>query len=505
MDLSQRVRDVLALDPSAPAIEFEHDWWSWGELAAVGDAVDRLLTAASLGDGSPIGVVMRNRPTAIATLWNVLATRRTLVTLRPVHPDASLAADVERLRLPAVVADAEDWARPGVVDAARAAGSLGISIPTARGGTIELVPGSSAPGPGPHHDSLPGVAVEMLTSGTTGPAKRVHLRYRSLEASFEGVTHYISKENAERVTLKEGVGILWTPLVHISGLWHTIAAIVEGRKIALLERFDVDRWAELIARHKPVVAGLPPTAMRMVLDARVPKEALASLRAVRVGTAPLDPALGDEFERVYGIPPLVVYGATEFAGAVAGWTLKEYRRFGLAKRGSVGRAHPGVRLRIVDQEDGRELGPGEVGLLEVNAPQLQRDGAVQEWVRTTDLASIDEDGFVWIKGRADDVVIRGGFKVSTTQVADVLKSHPAVRDGSVIGIPDARLGQVPVAAVELRDDLDDKPTPEDLVTWLRARLAPYQVPVEVRIVDALPRTPSMKVSQPAIRELFAPA
>src|SRR6266545_2747481 len=105
MDLSQRVRDVLALD--------------------------RLLTAASLGDGSPIGVVMRNRPTAIATLWNVLATRRTLVTLRPVHPDASLAADVERLRLPAVVADAEDWARPGVVDAARAAGSLGISIPTA--------------------------------------------------------------------------------------------------------------------------------------------------------------------------------------------------------------------------------------------------------------------------------------------------------------------------------------------------------------------------------------
>jgi acyl-CoA synthetase (AMP-forming)/AMP-acid ligase II len=123
-----------------------------------------------------------------------------------------------------------------------------------------------------------------------------------------------------------------------------------------------------------------------------------------------------------------------------------------------------------------------------------------EWVRTTDLGRLDEDGFLYVDGRADDAIIRGGFKISPADVVDALRSHPAVRDAGVTGLPDARLGAVPVAAVELAAGAEVEP--DELLVFLRQRLTRYQVPARLLVVDELPRTPSLKVSQPALRELF---
>jgi long-chain acyl-CoA synthetase len=301
------------------------------------------------------------------------------------------------------------------------------------------------------------------------------------------------------VRLRSGTAILWAPLLHIGGMRGLVSALVAGRRVALMERFQVEAWRDLVLEHRPRVVSLAPTALRMVLDAGLPEATFEGIRAVIAGTAPVPPELADEFYGRYGVPVLVVYGATEFAGGVAGWTLRDWRQFGPSKRGSVGRANAGVSVRIVDPDSGSPLDPGGSGILEVRGAQL----GTADWVRTSDMARMDEDGFIWILGRADDVIIRGGFKVSTTSVRDALASHPAVADASVIGIPDARLGQVPVAAVEL------KPTAAgvsgaDLGRFLRERLSPYQVPVEIRVVDALPRTPSLKVSQPEVRKLFAP-
>ena len=145
---------------------------------------------------------------------------------------------------------------------------------------------------------------------------------------------------------------------------------------------------------------------------------------------------------------LISYAATEFGGAVAGWNLADHAEFWATKRGSVGRAHSGSELRIVDEVDGHVLGADEVGLLEVKAGQL---GDGSGWMRTTDLARIDADGFLWILGRADQAIIRGGFKVRPDDVRAALEAHPAVRGAAVIGVADARLGAVPVAVVELRD------------------------------------------------------
>jgi acyl-coenzyme A synthetase/AMP-(fatty) acid ligase len=292
------------------------------------------------------------------------------------------------------------------------------------------------------------------------------------------------------------VAVINAPLVHVSGVFRVIQCVNDGRSFCLLDRFRVEPWVDAVRRHRPKTVSLVPTALRMVLDADLDPDDLSSIRSVVSGTAPLDPADADAFDEKYGIPVLISYGATEFGGGVAGWNLADHELLWTSKRGSVGRAHPGCELRVVDPTTSAVLGPDDEGLLEVKARQI---GDGTEWTRTTDLARIDADGFLWILGRSDQTIIRGGFKVQPDTVRKALERDPRVRGAAVIGRPDRRLGEVPVAAVELREDA----TPDDLVAGLAAVLARYEVPTEVRVVAALPRTPSGKVDLSAVRALFA--
>jgi len=150
------------------------------------------------------------------------------------------------------------------------------------------------------------------------------------------------------------------------------------------------------------------------------------------------------FEEHYGIPILVDYGAAEFIGGVAGWTLADHRQFSATKRGSVGRPRLDVHLKITSQDGSIELPAGQSGLLHIKCDRFGPD-----WFRTNDLASSDPDGFVYLQGRADDAINRGGFKILPEEVAAVLRRYPGVRDAAVVGKPDARLGQVPIAAIEM--------------------------------------------------------
>jgi acyl-CoA synthetase (AMP-forming)/AMP-acid ligase II len=496
MHLSERLRSVLALDPSAPAIEFERRWHTWGELRAIVDGTDALLGRAGIGEHACVGVLLRNRPELVAGLVCVLASGRCLVSVNPLAGTARLSEELHDLRLPALLGHEEDWRNPSIVDAARSAGTLGIALAGEASPACHLVAGLET-GVGPHRPPEPGVAIEMLTSGTTGRPKRVPLSYAALEQSLVSSEHYESTRS-EAPSLKRGVALIYNSLVHIGGMWHAIKCVHDGRSICLLERFDVERWADAVERHGLSVAGLVPAAMRAVLEADVPKGRLRSLRAVLAGTAPLPVDMQTSFEERYGIPVLPTYGATEFAGAVAGWTLKLHREWAHAKRGSAGRAHPGCELRIVDPDSGTPLPSGASGLLEVRAPQLGR----ADWVRTTDRARLDADAFLWIEGRADGAINRGGFKVDPATVARALETHPAVREAAVVGLPDTRLGEVPVAAVELKEGAQ-RPSEDELRRIARDRLPPYFVPVRIHIVTELPRTPSLKVSQPALRELLA--
>ncbi len=496
--ITEKLRAIMALDPARAEIDFEGVDYSWGQIAtAVGD-IEAELARIGVSPEARVGVMLRNRPGHLAAIIAVLASDRCLVSLNPALPDDRLFADIEGLGLQIVVADATDAVRPGIADAFGRAGSAVIEIgPRLEG--VRMLPGFENPAPDKAAMLSPGVAIEMLTSGTTGTPKRIPLTRESFDASFAGFARYErGRDFADQPQLRSGVTIVNNPLTHIGGIYGCIGALMSGRKIGLLERFTVEGWVATIRRNKPKVAGAVPSALKMILEAKVPKEDLASLVSLISGTAPLSPDIVDAFYQTYGIPVLANYGATEFAGAICGWNIDDFRAHWAEKRGSAGRLHADMEARIVDPETGGVLAPGQEGLLELKGAQLGNDG---QWLRTTDRAIVDADRFVFIKGRADNAIIRGGFKVHPEDVIQALHLHPAVREAAVIGVPDERLGAVPAAAIILKQGAPE-PSAEQIKAFLKEKLIAYQVPVHFRFVPDFPRTPSMKPSAPGLKALF---
>jgi long-chain acyl-CoA synthetase len=486
--LSRRIRRMVALDPDAAALfcgELTFPWSFYSDALA---DLETLLAAHP--DARRVGIVLRNRPGPLVALVATLGTGREVVTLSPHLGDIGLEQDIVELAPDVVVAEDEDWARDAVLISARTVGAIALRTGADRALAAHPVPWTPRP-------SLRGagdIAVLMMTSGTTGRPKRVELTYERMLAAF-GAAGLVF-DDTHQARLYSRTDILWASLAHISGLYFAVAHVVEGRSIALLERFEVEAWAELVRRHRPGYVRLAPTALRMVLQAGLPAETFASVRAVGSGTAPLPPELAEAFEERYGIPVLSTYGATEFAGAIAGWTLKDKKQWGPVKRGSVGRAHRGIELRIVDAESGPVLPSGQTGLLEARGGQLPAaDGT---WLRTTDLAALDDDLFLFIRGRADEAINRGGFKIPPSVIEDALAAHPAVDEAAAVGLPDARLGQVPAAAVTLLSPA----TEAELMEHLTGLLTRYQRPVAIKVVDQLPRTPSLKISRALVREHY---
>lgn len=482
--ISERIAAILDLDPAARAIEFDGRWSSWGELA------ETARQAAALVDepGREVGILLRNRPASIGLLLGVLRAGGCVVTLNPGRGVERVRAEVVSLGLSVLCGEARDLAEL-VPDECRAE-KVAVDRLGAR---FERSGGRGAQA----GDCRPGVAVRMLTSGTTGPPKRVDLGYAMLDRVLTGAKHYESDRDPTP-RLRKGVAIVNAPLVHLGGVFRVLQCVLDGRAFTLLEKFTVAGFADAVRRHRPATASLVPAALRMVLESDLPKEDLASLRSVVSGTAPLDPDDADVFTARYGVPVLVNYAATEFGGSVAGWNLEDYQRDWSRKRGSVGRALPGCSLRVVEERSGEPLEPEQPGVLEVRAASL----GSRHWIRTTDLARIDAEGFVWILGRADHAIIRGGFKVLPDEVKRALERHPAVRGAAVVGRPDARLGAVPVAAAELREGSPPVDA-ETILAWASGRLSHAERPVELRIVDALPRTDSGKVDLRAVEALLA--
>jgi long-chain acyl-CoA synthetase len=468
--LRRRIADVLALQPEAAAIEFGSHWSTWRQVAGLAN------TIAAIGEAE-VGMLLRNTPAQVAAFLGVLLGGGSVVTINPSRGDDRTRADITALNLPVVIGEPDDLTSL-VPD--------GPTLVPLSG--LDDAPALSAFRSG--HSS--GVAVRMLTSGTTGAPKRIDLTYDMLARSVIGPEPDRSPPPAE---VRQGVAIVNAPMVHIGGVFRVLQCVCEARPFALLDRFELSQWADAVRRHRPRAVSLVPAALRMVLHSDLTREDLASVRAVTSGTAPLSAEDADAFTAKFGMPVLTSYAATEFGGGVAGWTLADYHEHWQDKRGSVGRPTLGAQLRVVD-DDGTPLDHGKAGLLEVKPGQL---GPSAEWMRTTDMARIDDDGFLWILGRADQAIIRGGFKVVPDEVGAALESHPAVQGAAVIGRADDRLGETPVAMVELRTPVEAAV----LVEFLRTRLAAYEVPTDIAIVDRIPRTPSGKADLGAVRAFFS--
>ncbi|MCK0172645.1 class I adenylate-forming enzyme family protein [Mycolicibacterium sp. F2034L] len=463
-----------------PCIWFEGRWHTGTEVTGYAAALESALADAGVGRQAPLGLVVRNRLPHAAAIGGFLAGGRRVSMIYSFQSPEAIAADVERLEVAAVVADVEDWTAP-VRDAAHRCGRAGVAISTAAPHLVTKARGAQPVGRG--------AGLEILTSGTTGPPKRQAIDAKALQRTVFSVTGGLLAAPDDPPELS------YWPFGGI-GVCQLIAGFATGKRIVLLEKFTVDGWVRAVRDHGIPRGGVQPAVIRMLLDADIPAADLAPLQYLISASGPLDPRTRDEFEQRYGIPVQLAYGATEFAGSVCAWTPELVERYGTSKRNSVGRALPDTEVRIVDPDSGAELPAGARGLLEARIPVLNPD-----WIRTTDVASMDDDGFVTLHGRADGAIIRGGFKILPETVRQVLIDHPGVRDVCVVGVRDDRLGAVPFAAFEPAVG-QPVPSAEELQEWVRATLPAHHVPVAVVAVDELPRTASLKVRIPEVKALY---
>ena len=400
--VSTPVIPKLLVPGNEDCVHFGGRWYSRDWMARTAQAV-----LDAVGPQGGLALVARNRPAHVATMAGALDAGRALTMIHSAQSPARLAADIERLRRPTIVAEHSDWTEE-VLAAARRVGSAAIALTD--GDDCASVEVLLQRGAGPFAGPPEGTALELLSSGTTGAPKQVPLSRETITRSLAASgTMYAGSDGAKPQ-------IMAAPLGNISGLGYAMPPLMNRQPLVLLDKFRPREWAEAIHEFQPTRGSLPPAGIRMMLDSDVPSEWLASLEVVGVGGGKVDPDLQAEFEARYGTAVTLAYGATEFAGVVCAWTPDLYREFGKAKRGSSGRAIPSARLRVVHAESGEELPAGEQGVLEVCAERIGPG-----WIRTTDLAHIDADGFLFIDGRADGAINRGGFKVLPEPCASILR------------------------------------------------------------------------------------
>jgi long-chain acyl-CoA synthetase len=357
-----------------------------------------------------------------------------------------------------------------------------------------------------HLDITPDeIALLQYTGGTTGRPKGAMLSHANLAANAQQVNAIDPFDRSEPDII---MGAL--PLFHVFANTCVLnRSIVRGATIAMVPRFDANDVLKTLKRAR--CTGFPgvPTMFQALLDhPRIAQTDFSQLRICISGGAPLADPLREKWEKVTGVRLVEGYGLTESSGVVSTNPYEAQR-----KNGTIGQVLPQTRLLLLDKEDASKLAPeGEPGELAINGPQImqgywnlpQADAEVfvehqgRKWLRTGDVATIGEDGFVAIVDRIKDMIAVGGFKVFPSQVEDVLRENPAIRDVLVIGVPDDYKGEVPRAYATLNADVR-APSAEALRDWLNSRVGKHERVDEVVIRKDLPVTMVGKLDRKALR------
>jgi long-chain acyl-CoA synthetase len=346
----------------------------------------------------------------------------------------------------------------------------------------------------------------MFTSGTTGTPKGASLTFAALRGSLVGIASGTGLTDTGRPPKipARGPRLVMVPIAHMGGLLGTLTAWWLGKPVLLVTKFSPQLVVDLARHYRLGTLPLTP-AMAWELTQLGEDAELAGIDHAIVGTAALPEATRLAFEAKYGIPILRNYGQTEFAGAIA-FERPDDVKAGSRPEGTVGRVAPGVEVAILDPADER-LPVGEIGEIAARAASsmsgyLDAGGDPADpdaWLRTGDLGRVDADGFVYVVGRVRDMLVCGGFNVYPAQVEAALNDVPEVADSAVAGLPDERLGEVPVAAVVLTPGAAGDA--DAIRQELRSRLAPYELPRRVVFVTAIPRRDTGKVDRPAVARL----
>ena len=356
-------------------------------------------------------------------------------------------------------------------------------------------------------------ATIFYTSGTTGHPKGALGTHRNLMTNIMSAGYA-----AARAALRRGEEVpepqprtflACIPLFHVTACSATMMGVLaSGSTMIFMRKWDTIRAMEIIEAEKVhVTGGVPTIAWQLLEHPDRAKYDLSSLEAIAYGGAPSAPELVRRIHSEFGALPGNGWGMTETMATVTSHSAEDY----LNRPDSAGPPVAVADLKIVGDDRVTELPIGEVGELWARGPMIVRGywnkpeataaTFIDGWVRTGDLARLDEEGFVYIVDRAKDMVIRGGENIYSTEVENVLYEHPAVTDCALIGIPHRTLGEEPAAVVHLAPGM--AASEAELQAWVRARLAAFKTPVAIRFVEeTLPRNANGKILKKDLKVLF---
>ncbi len=352
----------------------------------------------------------------------------------------------------------------------------------------------------------------MFTSGSTSAPKGVQLTHGSFTSFVLANVDPADPDIAER-------NLLSVPLYHIAGVQSLMSAIYGGRTIVLQPQFEAEEWMALVQQERVNRVLLVPTMLKAVMDhPRFGEFDLSSVDVITYGAAAMPEAvILEAIEKFPGARFINAFGQTETAATITMLPPEDHVLSGTPEEvatrrrrlRSIGVPLPDIEVRIVD-DAGADLPRGQAGEIVTRGPRLMKgywgENAVADaidpdgWLRTGDLGYQDDDGYIFLTGRAREIIKRGGEMISPEEVEDALERHPAVREAAVIGIPDETWGEVVHGVVALNAGADaDAPT---LIEHVRGELASFKKPEVIHFVDALPRNALGKVLRPRVKEQF---
>jgi malonyl-CoA/methylmalonyl-CoA synthetase len=472
--------------------------FSYDELLLKSERVARgLLGEAGDLNGARVAFLVRPGFDHVAVQWGIWRAGGVAVPLAPSHPTPELEYVIGDSDAAIVIADADLQDR---VSGIAAAEGLSLALPD------DLLDRGRQDRALPEVDSKRRAMI-LYTSGTTSRPKGVVTTHGNIQAQIEALVAAWEWSADDHI-------LLVLPLHHVHGIVNVVGcALWSGAKVTMHDGFDAEAtWTELAAGELTLFMAVPTVYSRLIAawdgsDAerrRSLSEGCRHCRLMVSGSAALPVSTLERWRSISGHTLLERYGMTEIGMALSNPLDGERRP------GYVGIPLPEVVVRLVG-DDGRPAEPGEPGEIEVRGPavfgeywrkpEATRDAFRDGWFRTGDVAVV-ENGYYRILGRNSvDILKTGGYKVSALEVEEVLRTHPAVAECAVVGLPDDEWGDRVAVALVLRQGTNL--SAKSLQAWGKERLAPYKLPREVRIVASLPRNAMGKVTKAEVKRLFA--
>lgn len=483
-------------DPERPAVVCDDVRWSVAEL---GDRVRGGSGVIAVSGARSVGYVGTGGHLLPLLIFAAAGAAVPFTPLNYRLGAENLGALIARLDAPLLIADDEYH---DIV-----AGVAGPGVPVLRSG--EFVARAASAEPVTEFADPEQVAVVLFTSGTTSTPKAVELSHHNLVSYITGTVDFAAADPAD-------AALVCVPPYHVAGVGAALSNLYAGRKVVYLRNFDAVRWIELVVRENVTSATVVPTMLaRIVAELERTGARLPSLRTLAYGGSKVAlPLLRSALRLLPDAGFVNAYGLTETSSTIAVLGPEEHRAAldsddpVLARRlASVGLPVPGIELQVRD-EHGTVLPPGETGELYVRGAQVSGRytgiGSVLDaegWFPTKDVATLDADGYLFLGGRSDDTIIRGGENIAPAEIEDVLVEHPRVREVAVIGVEDVQWGQI-IVAVVVPDG--PEPEPEELRAFVRAELRGSRTPDRVVFRDSLPATPTGKVLRRDLVTEYAP-